>query len=42
MKVLSLRQPWGFVLADIRALPFEPLVGSLGFFDRDRAAARQP
>ncbi len=33
---------FGFVLANVRALPFEPSSGSLGFFDHDRAAARQP
>ena len=25
--------PWGFVLADVRPIPFTPVKGALGFFD---------
>ncbi len=30
-----MREQFGFVLADVRPLPFRPLKGSLGFFDVD-------
>lgn len=31
--------PWGFLLSDVRAIPFQPCRGALGFFNPDAGGA---